>query len=121
MTLGKRVMFVNRRAPHGTLYAWEALDLAYVFAAFDQIVSLVFMDDGVYQIHRGQDTSGIGIKDFSPAYRAFQDHEIAHVYVEQESLEARALSASDLMIPVEIVNAQTLGGLMIEQDILLSF
>ena len=48
----KKFMFVNRKAPYGTIYALESLEVVLISAAFDQDVSLVFMDDGVYQIGR---------------------------------------------------------------------
>ncbi|PID46989.1 MAG: sulfurtransferase complex subunit TusC [Proteobacteria bacterium] len=93
----KKFMLVNRKAPHGTVYALEALEVALISAAFEQDVSLAFIDDGVYQITKGQDTTGIGRKNFSPIYRALGDYEINKLYVEKESLEERGLRLEDLM------------------------
>ena len=53
----KKFMYVNRRAPYGTIYAWESLEVVLIGAAFEQDVSLAFIDDGVYQLTKGQDTS----------------------------------------------------------------
>jgi tRNA 2-thiouridine synthesizing protein C len=117
----KRFMLVNRKAPHGTIYGLEALEAALVAGAFDQDVSLAFADDGVYQLVKGQDTQGIGMKNFSRTYRALNDYDIRKLYVEQESLQARGLSADDLLVPVEVVKAQRLGELMEQQDVVLSF
>ena len=36
----KKFLYVNRRAPHGTVYAHEALEVVLIGAAFDQDVSL---------------------------------------------------------------------------------
>jgi tRNA 2-thiouridine synthesizing protein C len=66
----KKFMYVNRRAPHGTIYAQESLEVVLVGAAFDQDVSIVFLDDGVYQIRKDQDTSAIGTKNFFKTLRA---------------------------------------------------
>ena len=44
----KKFMFVNRKAPYGTIYALESLEVVLIAATFDQDVSLVFVDDGVY-------------------------------------------------------------------------
>lgn len=93
----KKFMYVNRRAPHGTIYAWESLEVVLIGAAFDQDVSVAFLDDGVYQLLKGQDTSGLGIKNFSPTYAALGDYDVTKLYVEQESLEERGLSVDDLM------------------------
>ena len=51
----KKFAYVNRRAPYGSIYALEALEVVLVGAAFDQDVSVVFMDDGVYQLKKDQD------------------------------------------------------------------
>ena len=50
----KKIMYVNRKAPYGTIYALESLEVVLIAAAFDQDVSLVFMDDGVYQLKKGR-------------------------------------------------------------------
>ena len=92
----KKFMYVNRKAPYGTIYAWEALEVVLIGAAFEQDVSLAFMDDGVYQLMKGQDTAGIGMKNFSPTYSALGDYEITKIYVEKESLEERGLTLDDL-------------------------
>lgn len=114
-------MFLNRRAPHGTIYALEGLEVVLAASAFDQNVSLVFMEDGVYQLVKGQDTKGIGVKNFARTYRALADFDVRHLYVEMESLRERSLSANDLMVPVEIVETKRLGELMEQQDVILNF
>ncbi len=117
----KRFMFVNRKAPYGTIYALESLEVVLIGAAFDQNVSMVFVDDGVYQLKKGQQTKEIGQKNFSPTYRALEDYDIEKLYVERESLEERGLTVGDLLVPVEVLGSSELGALMEEQDVVLSF
>ena len=117
----KKFMFVNRKAPYGTIYALESLEVVLISAAFDQDVSLVFMDDGVYQLKKGQQTKGIENKNFSPTYRALDGYDIEKLYVERESLEARGLSEDDLIVDVTVLSSGELGRLMDEQDVVLSF
>jgi tRNA 2-thiouridine synthesizing protein C len=92
----KKFMYINRKAPYGTIYAWESLEVVLIGAAFEQDVSLAFMDDGVFQLTKGQDTTGIGMKNFSPTYAALGDYEVTKIYVEKESLEERGLTLEDL-------------------------
>ena len=92
----KKFMYVNRRAPYGTIYAWESLEVVLIGAAFEQDVSLAFIDDGVYQLTKGQDTAGLEMKNFSPTYSALGDYEVNKIYVEKESLEERGLTLDDL-------------------------
>lgn len=117
----KKFMYLNRKAPYGTIYALESLEVVLIAAAFDQDVSLAFVDDGVYQLKKGQDTKGIGMKNFSPTYRALEGYDIEKLYVEKESLESRGLTADDMIVPVEILDKDALASLMEEQDVILSF
>ena len=127
----KQFMFVNRRAPYGSIYAQEVLEMVLISAAFEQHAAIVFIDDGVFQIKKGQDTAALGMKNFSPAYRvvemekhdADEDDDIDMVWriiVEKESMEARGLEADDLLVGVEVMEAEELSALMAAQDVVLS-
>jgi tRNA 2-thiouridine synthesizing protein C len=117
----KKVMFVNRKAPYGTIYALESLEVVLITATFDQDVSLVFLDDGVYELLKGQNTKAIGIKNFSPTYRALDGYDVEKLYVERESLEARGIDESQLLVDVEVMSSAEMGELMAQQDVVLSF
>ncbi|MBS4097155.1 MAG: sulfurtransferase complex subunit TusC [Sulfuricella sp.] len=117
----KKFAFINRKAPYGTIYALESLEVVLISAAFDQDVSLMFIDDGVYQLKKGQGTKAVGMKNFSPTYRALEGYDIEKLYVEKESLEARGLTEEDLLVDVEVMSRADMAVLMEEQDVILSF
>jgi tRNA 2-thiouridine synthesizing protein C len=117
----KKFMFVNRKAPYGTIYALESLEVVLIAATFDQDVSLVFVDDGVYELVKGQNSKAIGIKNFSPTYRALEGYDVEKLYVERESLESRGLTEKDLLVAVEVLTSAEMAALMAEQDVVLSF
>jgi len=117
----KKFMFVIRKSPYGTVYALESLEVVLITAAFDQYVSLVFSDDGVFQIKKGQNTDGIGMKNFSPTYLALEGYDVEKLYVDKESMEERGLTQEDLLVDVEIISRAELADLMDEQDVVLSF
>lgn len=131
----KKFLYLNRKAPYGTIYALESLEVVLIAAAFDQDVSLAFVDDGVYQLANNQATDGIGMKNFSPTYNALGDYDINKFYVEKESLEERGLSLDDLMNvtyededddwaekpSIKVVSRAEMAALMEEQDVVLSF
>ena len=114
-------MFVNRKAPYGTIYALESLEVVLIAATFDQDVSLVFLDDGVYELVKGQQTKAAGVKNFSPTYRALDGYDVEKLYVERASLDARGLTEDDLLVDVEVLDSAALAALMVEQDVVLSF
>jgi len=131
----KKLLYVNRKAPHGSIYALESLEVVLIGAAFDQDVSLAFIDDGVYQLMLNQDTSGIGVKNFSPTYKALGDYDINKIYVEKESLELRGLGKDNLMPltyededddwaeknSIQIVSSEELADIIDSQDIIFNF
>ena len=131
----KKFLYVNRKAPHGSIYALESLEVVLIGAAFEQDVSLAFVDDGVYQLLKDQDTGAIGTKNFSPTYRALGDYDINQIYVEQESLESRGLSKDDLMPltwededddwaekdSIHVVSSAEMAEIIEQQDVILNF
>ena len=131
----KKFLYINRRAPYGTIYALESLEVVLIGAAFEQDVSLAFIDDGVFELIDGQDTAGIGMKNFSKTYRALGDFEVRKLYVERESLEERGLSQADLMPivyedenedyaekpSIHLVDRAEMARIIGENDVVLSF
>lgn len=117
----KKFMFVNRKAPYGTIYALESLEVVLIAAAFEQDVSLAFLDDGVYELVKGQDTKKAEMKNFSPTYRALEGYDIEKLYVEKESLDARGLTDADLIVPVKVLSAAEMAALLNQQDVILNF
>lgn len=116
----KRFLYVNRKAPHGTIYALEVLEMVLISAMFEQDVHLAFLDDGVFQLKKGQTPGALGMKDFSKTYRALEGYGIEKVFVEQESLAERGLSAEDLLIPAEVIDRHGMAELMQTVDVILT-
>jgi tRNA 2-thiouridine synthesizing protein C len=131
----KKFMYINRKAPYGTIYAWESLEVVLIGAAFEQDVSLAFMDDGVFQLTKGQNTADIGMKNFSPTYSALGDYEVTKIYVEKESLEERGLTLDDLQHlvwedededyaekdSIRLVSREELAAVIADSDVLFNF
>ena len=131
----KKFMYLNRRAPYGTIYAWESLEVVLIGAAFDQEVSLIFADDGVYQLVKGSDTSESDMKNFMPTYRTLGDYGVRHMFVDRKSLEDRGLSTDDLIEVawedweteeevdniVEVVETEQAVELLADSDVVFSF
>jgi len=135
MPVRKKFMYLNRRAPYGTIYAWESLEVVLIGAAFDQEVSLMFADDGVYQLVKGSDTSTSEMKNFMATYRTLGDYGVRHLFVHRASLEARGLTQADLIEVagedpdteqevdniVEIVDTEQAARLMAASEVVFSF
>ncbi len=133
--MAKKFMYMNTKAPYGTIYALESLEVVLIGAAFEQDVSVAFIDDGVYQLTKGQNTEAIGMKNFSKTYSALGDYDVNKIYVEKESLEERGLSLDDLQHltwedededwaekdSIRLVSRSELADVIDDQDVILSF
>jgi tRNA 2-thiouridine synthesizing protein C len=135
MSVTKKFVYINRKAPYGTVYALESLEVVLIGAAFEQEVQLVFVDDGVYQLTKGQSTDGIGMKNFSKTYAALGDYEVTQIYIDEQSLTDRGLTMDDLQQLVyededddyaekssmHLINREQLADLISDADVLLNF
>lgn len=114
----KKIMNVLRRAPHGSIYTYEGLEMILIHGAFEQDTSVAFIDDGVYSLLKNQVTDGIGIKGFANTFRALDGFDIENLYVDKESMEERGLTEEDFVVDVEVLTSKELGQLMKEQDVI---
>ena len=135
MSNTKTFVYINRKAPYGSVYALESLEVVLIGAAFEQNVKLVFMDDGVFQLTRGQNPEGIGMKNFSKTYAALGDFDVNQIYVDEESLQQRGLSLDDLQPlvyededddwaeknSIQLVSREQLSDVIESADVLLNF
>lgn len=116
-----KIMFIMRKSPHGSILAYEGLEAILIMGAFEQEISVVFIDDGVFVLKKEQDTKPLGVKEFSRTFRTLEDYDITKIYADRESLEQRGLSADDLVIPVKVMEAGEIAKIMEEQHVLLPF
>ena len=116
-----KIMFVMRKPPHGSIYAYEGLEVILISAAYEQDVSVMFMGDGIYALKKGQDTSELGIKGFAKTYGVLEGYDIEKIYVDRISMEERGLTAADLVIDCEILEPEKVNAMMNEQHVLMPF
>jgi len=127
----KKVMITVRKAPHGTIYVQEAIEVMFIVASYGMDLTVVFIDDGVLALKGGQDTSELGIKGFMASLGALTDFEVTRVYADQQSLTDRNLSEDELVFigedeeteePVKpkIADTETIAKMMAEQDSIMS-
>ena len=117
----KKFLYINRKAPHGTIYAHEALEVVLIGAAFEQDVSMAFIDDGVFQLKKDQNTDQIETKNFTKTYSALEMYDVEKLYVEKESLEERGLSEKDLSVEVKVIPSSEMKELIEDSEVILNF
>jgi len=127
----KKVMITVRKAPHGSIYVQEAIEVMFIVASYGMELSVVFMDDGVLALKSGQDTTEIGIKGFMASLGALTDFEVTDVYADQESMKERNLTQDDFVfigededteeqVKPRVLDSKAIAALMSEQDSIVS-
>ncbi len=116
----KTYLFVMRHLPHISAHVQEALDQLLTTAAFDQRVSVLFLDDGVFQMKRSQNPSEMALKNTASMLLALEMYDIKQLYAESESLSERGLSLGDLSLEVETIARADVNALIKRHDVVIS-
>ena len=116
----KSYLFVLRKPAHSGAYVQEMLDTILTTAAFDQKVSILLLDDGVFQLKNGQYPEVVGMKDTAAIFNALEIYDVNHIYTEVESLQERGLKPGDLCLPVQEFYRKDIAGLMKRFDVVFS-
>lgn len=118
--MSKHCLFVMRRPPYGSIHVQEMLDVVMVTAAFDQKVSLLFLDDGVFQLKKQQNPENSQLKNTAPIFEALELYDVNQLYVEAESLEERNMEASDLVLDVTVLDRSDVTEILNQSEIVYS-
>lgn len=114
----KSYLFVMTHAPHSGADVHESLDMLLTVAAFDQAVDLLFLDDGVLQLHKGQHSKNADFKDTAAIFQALEIYDVKALHVEAESLQDRGLKAVDMLLPVIQVYRKNVNKLFHHYDVI---
>ena len=107
-----KVGMLMRKSPYGTVYPAEGFRAMMGIAVFEMNICVVFADDGVYALVKGQCPEDIDMKSLGVGFESLSDVGITDFYVHAESLKERGLTRDDLVIDVKIVNSEELNGIL---------
>jgi tRNA 2-thiouridine synthesizing protein C len=116
----KKFLFIMSAAPHSGIQLQEKLDVILTTAAFEQHVALLFLDDGVFQLKKGQQAEKQGLKDTASIFNALSIYDVNALYIELESLQDRGLKPGDLTLPVKEFYRKEINSLIQQYDVVLS-
>lgn len=114
--MAKSVLLISRQAPWAGIAAAEALDIALAAGAFDLPLSILFMDDGVFQLLDEQQPQILEQKNLSANLQALPMFGIEQLYVAQQCLTVRGLAHSPLALAAERVDDQRIQQLIRQHD-----
>jgi tRNA 2-thiouridine synthesizing protein C len=116
----KKILFVLRRPPYSGAYAQEMLDIIMTVAAFDQEVSILILDNAVFQLKKQQNPETVGLKDTIAIFKSLSIFNIKTIYMETESLEEKGLTIKNLVEPVIEIPRNKIGKFFKKFDLVLS-
>lgn len=117
----KKILFAFRHAPYGNNLARDGIDAVLAASVYDQALSVLFMDDGIFQLTRQQNSVGIEEKNIEQLLSAFELYDIHQIYVCSDSLAIRGMTVEDLNMGGELLSTEEVHQLFTEQDHILSF
>lgn len=109
-------LLVISRHPPARSQAREALDVALSAAAFGVPCGILFMDDGVFQLMKGQEASQIAQKSLAANLQALPLYGVEDILVCQHSLGERGLQANQCMLGPRVMNNSEIASLIEHYD-----
>lgn len=103
-----KVAMLMRKAPYGSVYPAEGFRAMMGVAVFELPICVIFLDDGVYTLVRGQNPSALDMKSLAEGFAALPEAGIQEFYVHEESLAERGLAPEDLVVEAQVVNGSEL-------------
>jgi tRNA 2-thiouridine synthesizing protein C len=116
----KKYLFVLRKPAHSGAYLQEMLDIILITAAFDQAVTLLWLDDAVFQLKNQQQAEYMNLKDTAAMLQSLALYDITELYIETESLQERCLTVDSLTLPVQTLSRSAISEFMQSFDVVLS-
>lgn len=111
----KSLLYIFSKAPYSHSSGQETLDAVLIGASFEQDISVLFIHDGIYQLHNNQSVADTDLKQYSKTFAALADFDVDKIYVHEPSSNARGVSIDDLMINVQPLDTMQVSKLIADQ------
>lgn len=117
----KSSLVILRKTPYGSSLSRSALDVALATAAFDQPINLLFMGAGVLQLLPTQDSTCIAKKNIAKVLASLPLYDIESLFVDASALTRYQIDASELSLPITLLDDVGIHELMQRHDHVLGF
>lgn len=111
----KRVLFIIKTRPYGTIMNFEAWRAAVGMFGMDHDASMLFMGDGVYSLLKSMNSAPIDL--FKRTYLSFE----GKILVSNRALQQREIKPGQLIPEAESVDGKEIAGILEENEIVVSF
>ncbi|MGC4008536.1 MAG: sulfurtransferase complex subunit TusC [Pseudomonas sp.] len=114
--MAKSLLIISRQAPWAGPGAREALDIALAGGAFDLPISMLFLDDGAFQLSPDQRPATVEQKDLQANLQALPLFGVEALYTSSRSLAERGLDGASLALPAQALDDAALRHLLQTHD-----
>jgi tRNA 2-thiouridine synthesizing protein C len=117
----RRILLVVKSPPYGSILAAECFRIATAMIAMDALPQMLFIDDGVYCLLKGQNPDRAGLGSFRERLKTLAD--LIGLYVAEESLRKRNLEKADLdeSYNLETISTEEATSLFLENETVITF
>ena len=92
----KGILLVFRHAPYGNALAREGLEAALACGAMGAKTSVLYINEGVWQLLASQNSGAIDCKNQAAMASALPLYDVDTIWVDENSLKQRNLTPSDI-------------------------
>jgi tRNA 2-thiouridine synthesizing protein C len=111
-----------RQAPYGTSFTGEGIRALSALQAFGVSLKVLFVDDGVFVLVKGQDPSALEMKSMGEGVKMLEENGLEEVLVCRESLKERGIDEKDLIdAKIAVVDKKEVSNLLRSAGIVLPF
>ena len=116
----KDILLVFRHAPYGNALAREGLEAALACGAMGAKTSVLYINEGVWQLLESQNSSSIDCKNQAAMASALPLYDVDTIWVDEDSLKQRNLTSADINAG-KIINRTRVQALLSSSKSILSF
>jgi len=126
----KKSLFIFRNTPYRSSKAQEGIDAAIAASVFDQTITVLFMDEGVWQLHNHQQSRGIKLeglhekverKNIAAQLESFPLYDIKGIYADSRALKKFSIPKKELILNPALANDKKIRSLIADHDIVLTY
>lgn len=111
----RKVLIVVRSKPFGKITSFEGWRAAVGMYGMDHQPTLLFLGDGVYSLMKTIDDKPIRM--FKSTYKGFG----GRICASKRSMDERSITREDILEGVDLVDAEGIGALLSENEVVLTF
>ena len=117
----KRVLLVCRTAPYGNSLARESIEAALAAGALGVKTSILFLDEGVWQLEEHQKPESIASKNHGAILSALPLYDVEQIWVDGDSLNTRDIDGKNLINLAQVINSNQIKDVLASHEVILSF